>query len=218
MIPFHEPDSFKTKLVSIINNSYNNTDCSLLIYRSHVGDSSVLQQLLATILPIICLSYVTACGFVNVFETTYLQRKTILLQRKTMSNPNTVICVFCNRTFTANRYLLCHYKAPANASCRRKWLRQENSNGNLPQKRAHEDTQETTIYPSSSQEDPDDDANSRVSANSHTSNVTDDDDQPMFDASDDEEEVEEEEDELEESDVEEEEDEAQETEDPTEEV
>mgnify|MGYP001787486850 FL=1 len=65
-----------------------------------------------------------------------------------MSSANSrVICQTCHKSFTSNRYLLSHYKYPANAACRRAWLKEPEPT-KLPPKRAPQDTQEPSNNPS----------------------------------------------------------------------
>ena len=60
-----------------------------------------------------------------------------------MSSSNSdVICQFCNRTFSARRYYLCHFKYKSNVRCKNLFYGLSNNEvpSNLPQKRAMEDT------------------------------------------------------------------------------
>jgi len=59
-----------------------------------------------------------------------------------MSSNSEVICRYCNRSFSANRYYQCHFKYPSNIRCKNLFYGLSNNEvtPNLPQKRGIEDT------------------------------------------------------------------------------
>ena len=68
-----------------------------------------------------------------------------------MASPNTrVICITCHKTFTSTGRRLAHYHYPANAACRRAWLR-EPEPVVTPQKRSNDNTEEISNNLSSKQ-------------------------------------------------------------------
>ena len=73
-----------------------------------------------------------------------------------MSSNTEVICRFCNKSFSAHRYYLCHFRYLSNIRCKNLFYGLSNNSCNLQQKRPHEDTQDlaTTIIEPDSLNNP----------------------------------------------------------------